>query len=143
MPALGLVLNALGIGLFCWAVFALAVYALPFFVALNFGMIAFHGGASVIGALLVAIAAGALTFAVGEITFAGSRSVARRVMIATIFAVPAAIAGYNVVLALSQIAVPSLAWREAFAYLGALCVGGTTWTRLTVLARGDPSLRAG
>ncbi|MBR1162816.1 hypothetical protein [Bradyrhizobium elkanii] len=143
MPALGLVLNALGIGLFCWVVFALAVYALPFFVALNFGMIAYHGGAGVIGALLVAIAAGVLTFAVGEATFAASRSVALRVMIATIFAVPAAIAGYNVVLALSQIAVPSLAWREAFACLGALCVGGTTWTRLTVLARGDPPVRAG
>ncbi|QOZ24252.1 hypothetical protein [Bradyrhizobium sp. CCBAU 51753] len=143
MPALGLVLNALGIGLFCWAVFALAVYALPFFVALNCGMIAFHGGAGVIGALLVAIAAGVLTFAVGETTFAASRSVALRVMIATIFAVPAAIAGYNVVLALSQLGVPSLAWREAFACLGAFCVGGTTWTRLTVLARGEPPVRAG
>ncbi|QOZ24242.1 hypothetical protein XH93_12190 [Bradyrhizobium sp. CCBAU 51753] len=46
-------------------------------------------------------------------------------------------------LALSQIAVSSLAWREAFACLGAFCVGGTTWTRLTVLARGEPPVRAG
>ena len=28
----GLVLNALGIGFFCWLIFELAVYALPFFV---------------------------------------------------------------------------------------------------------------
>ncbi|MGY3442798.1 hypothetical protein [Bradyrhizobium sp. USDA 4473] len=33
MLAIGLVLNTLGIGLFCWAIFTLAVYALPFFVA--------------------------------------------------------------------------------------------------------------
>ncbi|MGY2804171.1 hypothetical protein ACVIHF_000901 [Bradyrhizobium sp. USDA 4506] len=45
--------------------------------------------------------------------------------------------------ALSQIGVPSLAWREAFACMGGFCVGGTTWTRLTVLARADPPVRAG
>ena len=53
MLALGLVLNTLGIGLFCWLIFTLAVYALPFFVALSVGMTAFHSGAGVVGALLV------------------------------------------------------------------------------------------
>ena len=33
MLALGLLLNIAGIGLFCWLIFTLAVYALPFFVA--------------------------------------------------------------------------------------------------------------
>ena len=61
MLALGLILNTVGIGLFCWLIFTLAVYALPFFVALNAGMLAFHSGAGVIGALLVGIVAGALT----------------------------------------------------------------------------------
>jgi hypothetical protein len=32
MLALGLVLNTVSIGLFCWLIFTLAVYALPFFV---------------------------------------------------------------------------------------------------------------
>ncbi|QOZ36150.1 hypothetical protein XH92_34370 [Bradyrhizobium sp. CCBAU 53421] len=49
----------------------------------------------------------------------------------------------ELVFGLSQIAVPSLAWRVAFACLGAFCVGGTTWTRLTVLACGSPPVRAG
>jgi hypothetical protein len=31
MLALGLLLNTVGIGLFCWLIFTLAVYALPFF----------------------------------------------------------------------------------------------------------------
>ena len=30
MLALGLLLNTVGIGLFCWLIFTLAVYALPF-----------------------------------------------------------------------------------------------------------------
>jgi len=32
MFALGLLLNIAGIGVFCWLIFTLAVYALPFFV---------------------------------------------------------------------------------------------------------------
>ena len=53
MLALGIVLNTVGLGLFCWLIFALAVYALPFFVAVSIGMLTFHSGAGVIGALLV------------------------------------------------------------------------------------------
>ena len=66
-----------------------------------------------------------------------------RVAIATVFTVPAAIAGYQVIFALSQIGVPSLAWREAFACLGAVCIGGTAWTRLAVFAGTLPSESAG
>ncbi|MET4121130.1 hypothetical protein ABIB85_007576 [Bradyrhizobium sp. JR1.5] len=138
MLALGLVLNTLGIGLFCWAIFALAVYALPFFVALGVGMLAFRDGAGVFGAPLIGIASGTLTLAAGQVAVAVSRSLTFRVAIATAFAVPAAIAGYHVVFALSQIGVPSLTWREAFACGGAVCIGGTAWTRLTLFAELRP-----
>ena len=138
MLALGLVLNTVGIGLFCWLIFALAVYALPFFVAVSVGIMAFHGGAGVVGALLIGIAAGALTLAIGQTAFAIGRSPILCIAIAAVFAVPAAIAGYHVVLAMSQIGVPSLAWRELFACLGAVFIGGTAWTRLAVFAEPRP-----
>lgn len=143
MLALGLVLNTLGIGLFCWAIFALAVYALPFFVALSIGMLAFHGGGGVVGALLIGLASGALTLAVGQVAVAASRARTLRIAIAAAFAVPAAVAGFHVMYALSQIGVPSLAWREAFACLGGVCIGGTAWTRLTVFAETRPLEPAG
>ncbi|WFU58295.1 hypothetical protein QA639_12660 [Bradyrhizobium pachyrhizi] len=143
MLVLGLVLNVLGIGLFCWLIFMLAVYALPFFVALSIGMLAFHGGAGVVGALLIGLASGALTLAVGQVGVAVSRVRTLRIAIAAAFAVPAAIAGYHVMFALSQIGVPSLAWREAFGCLGAVCIGGTAWTRLTVFAETRPLESAG
>ncbi|QOZ13038.1 hypothetical protein SAMN05192541_15522 [Bradyrhizobium arachidis] len=138
MLAIGLVLNTLGIGLFCWAIFALAVYALPFFVALSIGMTAFQSGAGLIGALLLGTTGGALTLVLGQIAFAVTRSLALRIAIATAFAVPAAVAGYHVVFAVSHIGVPSLAWREVFACLGAVCIGVTSWTRLIVLAKTGP-----
>ncbi|WP_407187691.1 hypothetical protein [Bradyrhizobium centrosematis] len=102
MLAIGLVLNTLGIGLFCWAIFTLAVYALPFFVALSIGMTAFQSGAGLIGALLSATAAGALTLLLGQVAFAATRSSALRAAIATVFAAPAAVAGYHVAFALSH-----------------------------------------
>jgi hypothetical protein len=134
MLALGLVLNTLGIGLFCWAIFALAVYALPFFVALIIGMTALQSGAGVVGALLIGTTGGALTLVLGQTAAAVTRSLSLRIAIATAFAVPAAVAGYHLVFALSQIGVPSLAWREVLACLSAVCVGGTAWMRLTVFA---------
>ena len=139
MLALGLVLNAVGIGLFCWLIFTLAVYALPFFVAVNAGMLAFHRGTGVVGASIVGIAAGAVTLAVGQTAFSIARSLILRAAIAAMFAIPAAVAGYHVVLVMSQIGIPSMAWREVFACLGAVFIGGTAWTRLTVLAAPSPS----
>ncbi|WP_370154148.1 hypothetical protein [Bradyrhizobium ottawaense] len=135
--------STLGIGLFCWAIFVLAVYALPFFVALSIGMTAFQHGAGVVGALLIGTVGGALTLAVGQAAVAITRSLTLRIAIATAFAVPAAVAGYHVAFALSQIGMPSLAWREIFACLGAVCVGGTAWTRLTVFAEPRPFELAG
>ena len=142
MLAIGLVLNTLGIGLFCWAIFTLAVYALPFFVALSIGMIAFQSGAGLIGTLLLATAGGALALVLGQIAVAITRSLALRIAIAAAFAAPAAVAGYHVVFAVSDIGVPSLAWREVFACLGAVCIGLTSWTRLMALTRIGP-LEAG
>ena len=138
MLALGLLLNFAGIGLFCWLIFTLAVYALPFFVGLYVFMLALHGGAGILGAPLVGIAAGGVTLAIGQTAFAMTRSIIIRAIIAALFAVPATLAGYQVVFAMSQVGVPSLIWREIFACLGALFIGGTAWTRLTILTETRP-----
>jgi hypothetical protein len=138
MLALGLLLNTVGIGLFCWLIFTLAVYALPFCVAINAGIWAFHSGAGVLGTPLVAVAAGGMTLAIAQIAFAMTGSMILRAVIAAVFALPATFAGYHVVLAMAQIGVPSLVWREAFACLGAVFIGGTAWTRLTYFTEPQP-----
>jgi hypothetical protein len=138
MLAVGLLLNIAGIGLFCWLIFVLAVYALPFFVGLYIFMMALHGGAGILGAPLVGIAAGGMTLALGQTAFAMTHSVIIRAIIAVVFAVPATLAGYQVVFAMSQIGVPSLVWREIFACFGAVFIGGTAWTRLTVFTEARP-----
>jgi hypothetical protein len=136
MFAFGLLLNIAGIGVFCWLIFTLAVYALPFFVAINAGIWAFHSGAGLLGTPLVAVAAGGITLAIARIAFTMTRSPILRAVIAAMFALPATLAGYHVSLAMAQIGVPSLAWQEIFACLGAVFIGGTAWMRLTILT--DP-----
>jgi hypothetical protein len=138
MLALGLLLNTVGIGLFCWLIFTLAVYALPSFVAVSAGLMAFHSGAGILGAPLVGIAAGGMALAAGRTAFAMARLTISHAAIAAAFAVPAAIAGYHVVFAMSQLGMPSLTWREVFACLGAVFIGGTAWTRLAVFAEPRP-----
>ena len=138
MLALGLLLNTVGIGLFCWLIFTLAVYALPFFVAINAGLWAFHRDAGLLGAPIVAIAAGGMTLAIAQIVFAMTRSLILRAVIGAVFALPATLAGYHVTLTMAQIGVPSLAWQEILACLGAAFIGGTAWTRLAIFTESGP-----
>jgi hypothetical protein len=138
MLALGLLLNTVGLGVICWLMFTLAVYILPLFVALNAGFCAYHGGAGVLGTPLVAIAAGGMTLAVAQIAFAMTQSLILRAVIAAAVALPATLAGYHLALAMAHFGVPSPAWQQVFACIGAVFVGGTAWTRLTILTEPRP-----
>jgi len=141
--AIGLILSVFGIGLFCWLILTLAVNALPFFVGLTAGIAAFQSGTGALGALFVGIVTAAITLAIGQIAFAVVRPTVLRAVIAAAFAIPAAIAGYHAVLGLSQIGVPSLVWREVFAWIGAFFIGGTASARMTVFAEPLPLRRSG
>ena len=134
MIIIGIILGAFGIGLFCWLLFTLAVYALPFSASLTAGLAAFHSGAGTIGAIVVGIVAGAVTLGAGQLAFAVARSLLIRAAIALLLAAPASVAGYHATLALAHIGVPSQGWRQAFAIIGAILVGGTAWGRMTFLA---------
>jgi hypothetical protein len=132
MVIIGLVLSVVGLGFFCWLLFILAVYALPSFAGLSAGLAAFHSGAGVIGALVVGVLTGGATLAIGQIAFATVRTPLIRVLIGLLYAVPAGIAGYHASLGLAEIGVPSEGWREAFAIVGAVLVGATAFTRMTL-----------
>jgi hypothetical protein len=76
------------------------------------------------------MAAGAITLVAGQLAFAHSRSTILRTVIAAAFALPAAVAGYHLVLGVSTMGMPSDTWRHVFAIIGAAVVGSTAWARL-------------
>jgi len=74
MLIIGIILALVALAYLCWLLFALAVYALPFFAALSAGLAAYHSGSGPIGAIVVGVIAGAVTLLLGQVAFATVRS---------------------------------------------------------------------
>jgi hypothetical protein len=130
--AIGLVLGVFGLGFFCWLLFTLAVYALPFLAGLSAGLAAF-GGAGLIGALVVGFLFGVSVLVLGQIVFTTVRTPLIRLFIGLIYAVPAAVAGYQLCFALAGIGMPARGWQHAFAAAGAIVVGVTAFARMALV----------
>jgi hypothetical protein len=126
-----------GVGLLCIVMYFSAVYALPVAVGFWAGFWALHSGAG-IGSVAIGLAAGTLTFALGQITLSTSHSAPVRWAIFLAFVLPASYAGYRIVLQLAEIGIPSLVWRHGFAVIGAIVVGISCIARLTVPALSSP-----
>ncbi len=91
MLIIGILLNIVGLGIFCWALFTLATYALPFFVGMTVGIYSFASGSRPRSAPRVTgLAAAGFTFVVGRYAFSVARSPIVRLIIGLLFAVPAA-----------------------------------------------------
>jgi hypothetical protein len=130
--AIGIVLGVFGLGLFCWLLFTLAVYALPFLAGLTLGLAAFHGGSGLFGALVVGLLVGVTTLVVGQIVFAAIRTPVIRLLIGLIYAAPAAVAGYQLSFALAGIGEPVGEWQHLFAAVGAAAIGLTALARMAL-----------
>ena len=75
---------------------------------------------------------------VGRFAFSVARSPVVRLVIGLLFAVPAARAGYDSAFSLALIGCPSEWWREAFAVVAAITVGGTTLARMSIVRNPAP-----
>ncbi|MBO6756370.1 MAG: hypothetical protein JJ902_08595 [Roseibium sp.] len=128
------ILSALGLGVIIYLLFTLAVYALPFFVAVTVGMYVYGADAGLSAAFVSAFFAGAITLIAGQIAFATIRSVPVRFAIGAVYATPAGIAGYHAIKGLSEIGGAGEAWTLVFAWIGAIVVGATAWARIAFIA---------
>ena len=138
MLALGIVLNIIGLGFFCWVLFTLAIYALPFFVGMTAGLYAHGAGAGPLGAIVLGLLAAAFTLVIGQTIFLLVRMPILRIAVALMFAVPAALAGYYATFGLSGLTITSDPWRQVFAVIGAVVIGVTAWARLAASPPGGP-----
>ena len=120
-----------GLIFLCWLVFTLAVNALPFFAGVSIGMLALDNGASTLGATVVGVSAAACTLIAGRFLFVASRSPVIRGLIAAVFAVPAAVAGYHVVYGVLGFGESAEVWRQALGVLGAFVTAAASWWRMS------------
>ncbi|MFG1277203.1 hypothetical protein [Xanthobacter autotrophicus] len=114
----------------CVLAYTLAVYALPFMLAVEAARLAYATGSGLIGAGLVGLVAGAAAYGLLVFVFASLRSPVLRLIVALIFAAPAAMAGYALVHGITREAVPSEIWRQIFCIVGGGFVGVSALLRL-------------
>lgn len=131
---LSAILSVLGLGFMVYVLFTLAVYALPFFVAVTVGMHVHDNEAGLLAAFATGFISGAVTLLAGQIAFATTRSVPVRLAIGAFYAAPAGIAGYHAIKGLSEIGGAGETWTLVFAWIGAVIVVGTAWARIASLA---------
>jgi hypothetical protein len=132
MIILGIILSVFAIAFFCWLLFTLAVYALPFYVGMTAGFAAYYRGYGMLDSGLIAIVVDACVLALGQLLLATTRVPLLRACIALIFAVPAAVAGYHATLGIAHICIPAGTLSQILAFVGAALVGGTAWSRIAI-----------
>lgn len=106
-----LLLTVFGLGTLCMLLFRCAVYALPVMVGLSASYWAITAGAGVVGGILVGLVVGGLVFGLGQAALATSRSSLLRLLVVGVFAAPAALVGYGMMLEIWQLVMPSSAWQ--------------------------------
>jgi hypothetical protein len=129
---MGIVLIVLGLAAFCVLLYHVAIYMLPFAVGLQVALWAIDIGAGTVGGIAVGFVAGGMTLVIGQVIFATGRSLVIRWIVILMFAVPAAIAGYSMVIQFSSALglVPSPILERVFAIISAVAIGGTAIARL-------------
>lgn len=125
-----ILLIAMGIVGLGTLLYRFAVYALPAVIGIWTTSWVFHNGAGIIGAFIIGVLAGGAVFGLAQILYAFVRPLPLRVLLLLIFVLPAAYAGYNIVLQLSELGSLSSFWRELFAMIGAIVVGCSAATQL-------------
>lgn len=128
------ILSVLGLGVICWVLFNLAVYALPFFVAMTVGYYLHGTDTGIIAVIVGAFLAGGFTLALGQVAFATIRSVPIRLVLGALYAIPAGLAGFHAIKGLSAIGGAGETWALVYAGIGTIIVGTTAWARVATLA---------
>lgn len=139
MIFLGILLSIAAIGFFCWLLFTLAVFALPFFAGITAGAWAHDTGAGWLGAILVGVIAAGLTLGIGQVLLGIVRPLWARMLIALAFVAPAAVAGYHATHGIVKHTMPSETWQLVLSVIGAIAVGITAIARVTAMASTGPT----
>ncbi len=121
------------IGVLCWLLFTLAVFALPAFIGVSAGIWAHQTGAGLVGAIVIGVSAAGIALSVGQLLLAILRPVWLKILVALAFVAPAAIAGFHATHGIVKHTMPSEAWQLVFSVVGAIAVAVTAFIRVTSL----------
>jgi hypothetical protein len=135
----GALLVVAGIGVVCWMLFMLAVYALPFYAGLAAFFTAYHSGAGPLGGIIVGFVAAGATFGFGQLLLAFAPWTWLRLLTVLLFTAPSVVAGYAATLGIARMVMPSPIWQMIFSIVGAIAVGVTALVHITSMTLPGPT----
>jgi hypothetical protein len=115
---------------FCALLYLCAVYIVAFAVGVWVALWAIHAGSGEIGGFAIGGVAGVALFLTGKLMFQTSRSGIVRNLIMMAFAIPAAIAGFNLVQQVWSLMMPTTIWENVIGVMAAGATGATVIVRL-------------
>ncbi len=139
MIILAILASLAAIGMLCWLLFTLAVFALPALAGITAGVWAHHTGAGILGAIAISLIAAGATLIIGQLLLAVLRPMWLKILVALAFVVPAAIAGFHATHGIVRHTMPSETWQIVFSVIGAVAVGITAFVKMTAIAAPGPS----
>lgn len=119
------------IGIFCWLLFTLAVFALPLLLGLTAASWAHGTGAGWIAAIVVGLIAAGVTFTIGQFLLIVVRPLWLKFFVGFAFVAPAVVAGYAATYGIVKHVVPSQTWQLICSGAGAIAIGVVAFARLT------------
>lgn len=125
-----IVLAVLLIAMMAILAYRLMIHALPTLLAFATAHLAHATGAGWIGAGIVGLIVGMLSFCILAVLFATARSPILRTTVALTFVVPAVAVGYVLTYGLTEGAIPSAIWRQALCLTVGALVGSSALARL-------------
>ena len=96
MIIIGIILSFVALAYLCWLLFVLAAYALPFFVGTAVALVAYQNGSGPMAAIVIGAIASGVALVAARLAFTTLHSPSVRAVIASVFAIPATLAGYHV-----------------------------------------------
>jgi len=115
---------------FCALLYFCAVYIVPFAVGVWVAFWAIHAGSGEIGGFALGAVAGIALFVIGKAIFQTSRPSIVRWLVMMAFAIPAAIAGFNLVQQVWPLMMPVTIWQYVVGVMAAAATGATVIARL-------------
>lgn len=127
------------IGMLCWLLFTLAVFALPTLAGITASVWAHQTGAGILGTIAIGVVAAGATLGIGQLLLVVLRPMWLKLLVALAFVVPATIAGFHATHGIVRHTMPSETWQIVFSVIGAVAVGITAFVKMTTMAAPGPS----
>ena len=134
MIVLAIFASLAAIGIMCWLLFTLAVYALPVSLGMGAGLLVHQSGLGVLNAIVIGLVAAGASLGTFQFLLHLLRPTWLRLLVVFAFVIPATIAGYCATFGIVQHILAPQFLQIGISLIGAAAVSATAFVRFAAMA---------